>query len=280
MKVKQRNIIYKTIVWIATIITSVVFLLPIYWIFLSSITPREMIFTSPIHYIPLQPTLANYTLIFETLNFWKFASNTAVILSFSLLASTLFSVLAAYAFARIKFRGSNIALMFIFLSSILPMATTVIPLFQMFNKFDLIDKMGGMFILYTSMLLPFSTWIITSYLKQFPLSLEEAAWIDGSGFFRSMITIILPLMRPAVATILIINFITGMNEFMTPLIFSMQETKTLTVGMLEIASFSPYYAPWENISAYGSLMLIPIILFIIIFQKQIMEGLMSGGVKS
>lgn len=274
------KIINKTALWGATVVLGIIILLPVYWIFLSSITTREFLFKSPINYIPVSPTLDNYKSLFSSMKLGVLISNTGIIIFFALTLSIFISILAAYAFARIKFKGSSIALFFLLASTMLPASATVIPLFQLFNALDLMDKLEGLTILYMGMLVPFTTWIMVSFLKQVPLSLEEAAWMDGAGFFRTMFSVIIPLMKPAISTMLILNFILCMNEFFIPLIFSLHKAKTITMGMLEISTISPYQIPWDKISALSALMLVPIILFIVIFEKQIMEGLMAGGVKS
>ena len=268
------------LLWGSTAVLAFAILMPVYWIFLSSVTTRDDLFKSPIDYIPLRPTLQNYADLFSSIKMMPLIQNTAIIIFFTLVISTFISMLAAYAFARIKFKGSAAAMMFLLATSMFPPATTVIPLFQLFRDFKLIDKLEGLTILYIGMLVPFTTWIMASFLKQLPVSLEEAAWVDGAGFMRTMFSIIFPLMKPAVATMLIINFILCMNEFMIPLIFALNKANTITIGMLQISTISPYLIPWERISALAALMLIPIILFIVIFERQIMEGLMAGGIKS
>jgi len=270
----------KILIWFFTAVIGIIILLPVYWIILSSITPRDSLFKSPINYIPSNPTLENYAGLFASIKLGPMLYNTGVIIFFTLILSTFFSMLAAYAFARIDFKGSTTALFFLLASSMLPPATTVIPLFQLFKVLRLMDKLEGLTFLYIGMLVPFTTWIMVSFLKQLPISLEEAAWVDGAGFFRTMFSIIFPLMKPAISTMLIINFILCMNEFLIPLIFSLNKAKTLTMGMLQISTISPYLVPWEKISGLSTLMLLPIIIFIVIFEKQIMEGLMAGGVKS
>jgi len=266
--------------WFCSIIVTIIVLLPIYWIILSSITPRELLFQKPLNYFPTNLTWKNYLKVFNELPYFKYLINTIILSFTSTLLSLGFGFMAAYAFARIKFKGSGVILMAILLSSMLPPVSTILPLFDLFRAIGMLNKLVSLIILYTSLLIPFTTWIFVSFLKQIPVTLEEAAWIDGAGFTKTIFAVILPVMKPALATMFIVNFIIAWNEFLYPLVFSIdEEARTLSVGIVEVLSFSHYYVPWENISAMGSMMLIPIIVLVLFFQKQIMQGLMAGSIK-
>jgi multiple sugar transport system permease protein len=238
-----------------------------------------MLFTSPINYIPLKPTLENYFDLFKTVDVGGMAWQTMVITGFSLIFSILFGLTAAYAFTRYPFKGSNMVLLLILFSAMLPMTSIIIPMFQFFRKLRLIDTFPGLVILYTSSLIPFTTLAFVNFLNQIPKSLEEAAEVDGAGTIRKIFLILIPVIKPAITTMAIINFISCMNEFMIPLIFSLRKVQTLSVGITVIPRVSQYYVPWEKISAMATLILIPIVAFVIIFERNIMEGIMAGSIK-
>jgi ABC-type glycerol-3-phosphate transport system permease component len=265
--------------WIVAAFIAVVILFPVYWIFLSSVTPRDELFTTPIHYIPLHPSLENYVNLFKAVNVPWLAGNTAAITAVSLVLSIVLALIAAYAFSRIRFRGSKIAMGFLIASAMLPATSTVVPLFQFFRTLHLTDTFGGIVILYTSSFVPFTTLIFTTFFQQIPQQLEEAAFIDGAGLGRTLVSVIMPVMKPAIATMAIIIFILSMNEFLLPLIFATQKLKTLSLGITEIPRMSQYHTPWDEMSALGTLMLLPIVIFVIAFEKNIMQGLMAGSVK-
>ena len=267
------------LIWFFTIVTGILLLLPVYWIFLSSVTPADMLFSTPIHYIPLRPTLENYMNLFQQMNIGWLLFNTGSIIVLSLVCSILLSLLAAYAFARIKFRFSGMMLGFIVMSGMLPATSTIIPLFQYFRKLHLLGTFTGVVLLYVSALLPFTVLIFVNFLLQLPKSLEEAALVDGAGIGRVIFSIAIPLMKPAIATMAIINFILCMNEFMIPLIFGSEDLMTLSVGITQIHRINQYAVPWDQISALATIMLIPIVLFVMVFERRIMEGIMSGSVK-
>jgi multiple sugar transport system permease protein len=266
-------------IWLFTIVTGFVFLIPVYWIFMSSLTPKELLFTSPVHYFPSQLTLENYVQLFDKVDIGKLAKNTLIIIGVTLIATTSFCLVASYAFARIPFKGAKASLTFLLVSAMLPPTATIIPLYGYVSDLQLIDTFTAMVILYTSSFIPFTVVLFVSFLTQLPNTLEDAAMVDGAGILTTIFRIVLPIMKPIIATMAIINFIHGMNEFTIPLIFAMDQVKPLSIGITEIPRVDQYQVPWETISALASIMLIPIVAFVLIFERHIMEGLMAGSIK-
>ena len=118
-----------------------------------------------------------------------------------------------------------------------------------------------------------------TFIQQIPYSLEEAAAVDGANIRIRIFKVLFPLMRPAIATMAIINFLNSMNEFMIPLVFTNVKATPLSVGLTLIPRINQYNVPWEKISALASLMLVPIIIFVVFFEKHIIDGLTAGSVK-
>ncbi|MCZ8511725.1 carbohydrate ABC transporter permease [Paenibacillus filicis] len=275
----RRGVIATVSIWFFTIFTGLIFLLPVYWIFMSSLTPKELLFTSPVHYFPSKLTLENYIHLFESVKVGLLAKNTLIIISITLVATISFCLVASYAFARIPFKGAKASMTFLMVSAMLPPTATIIPLYQYVSELKLIDTYTAMVILYTSSFIPFTVVLFVSFLTQLPNTLEDAAMVDGAGILTTIFKIILPVMKPIIATMAIINFIHGMNEFTIPLIFAMDQVKPLSIGITEIPRIDQYQVPWETISALASIMLVPIVTFVLIFERHIMEGLMAGSIK-
>ncbi len=255
--------------------------LPIYWIVLSAFTPIQELFTSPLHYIPLHPSFVNFQTVAQVVNLGRECLNSGLLAIFSAGISVIVCVLAAYAFARIRFPGSNILFVGLLLSGFLPSIATIIPLFQTFQNLSLVDSLQGLVILLVSLLLPTSVWLLTSFVRQIPLEMEEAAQVDGANFPTVMWRIIIPMLRPALATLFLINLITAWDEFFFPLIFSRSDaTATLTLGITQ-AAVNPQYqsVAWGNEAAMGLIVIAPVFVLAMIFQKQIVEGLMAGALK-
>lgn len=257
-----------------------VVLLPLYWILMASITPRMFLFAQPFHYIPPAATLDNYIAVFNAVPYFRYLLNTVVVTVLASGASVLLSLLAAYAIARIPFRGRDLVFMVFLASLLLPPVATIIPLFQLFKTIRLIDTLLGLLILYTSALLPFTIWVLTSFLRQLPAEIEEAAMIDGANLPQLLLRIVFPLTRPIVATMFVINLIAGWNELIWALIFAQSEnSKTLTVGLTEANTAFVQGQPLEAISSMSVMMMVPVLVLTALFQRQIMAGLTAGAVK-
>jgi ABC-type glycerol-3-phosphate transport system permease component len=256
-------------------------LFPFYWIFISSVTPKHKLFSIPPLYFPWYFTAENFSRMVNNIPFYAYLRNSLWFSLSSSAISVLLSFFAAYAFARIRFRGSNVLLLFFLLSIALPPITTVIPLYELYGRVNLLNKIEGMVVAMSSLITPFTIWVLISFIKQVPVEIEEAAAIDGAGFFRILFRISLPLILPAVGTMFVINFITSWNELLYPLVFGVDaRSKTLTVGLTEVALESTAYGkPWDLMSALSVVMIIPVVVLVIIFQRTIVEGLTRGAIK-
>jgi ABC-type glycerol-3-phosphate transport system permease component len=209
--------------------------------------------------------------------------NTTLLATVSTVLALAVSLLAAYALARIDFPGANLVLIGLLASSMLPGTATVIPLFQMYQQVRLMDTLHGLLLLYGSALLPITTWVLVSFLRQVPIEIEDAAKVDGAGFAPLLWHIVLPVIRPGMATMFVINFIVGWNEFFTPLIFARGAgAKVIMMAISEaqvIGSSNQFYLQWGNMSAVAILATIPVFIITLLFQRQIVEGITSGVFK-
>lgn len=279
MSAKQKRILTFIFRWSLTLGVAMIILIPLYWVFISSITPRGELFSTPINFFPENFTFQNYVDLFVELDVATMAWNTLIITVCSLLLTIILGTAAAYAFARFElFQSVSWAFRLLLFSALIPPVITARPLYDFMKSFDLVDTYAGLIILYTSLLLPFSVLILYNFVKQIPVSLEEAAQIDGANFGTILFKIYFPLMKPAIATVSIINFIQSLNEFFTPLFFT-YKIKLLSVGITTVPRESNFEVPWDLISAMGWFIILPIILFVLFFEKNIMEGITQGGVK-
>ncbi|NCB93007.1 MAG: carbohydrate ABC transporter permease [Clostridia bacterium] len=266
--------------WFLCGLVTFVILFPVLWIFVSSITPPGELFKMPIDYIPDHPTLESYKFLIENVGLFDKIGNTVLIVGITLVVSTLLSAMAAYAFSRFKSRLISLAFGFILATMLIPEVVTARPLYEFMQKVGLYDTYPGLIILYISAVVPFTVLILSNFVGEIPASLEEAAAIDGATFIKRLYYVVLPLMKPAIATVCIINFITCLNNFFTPLYYS-NGIQVLSVAIVQLPLRDNMYGvPWDLVSAMGWIILLPIILFVAIFEKQIMDGIMAGGVKA
>lgn len=267
------------LMWGLAAIVGFLILFPLWWIFISSITPAGELFSKPIKYWPDHPTLESYRYLIRNVGLLPKIADTAIIVGLSILIGMIVSVMAAFSFARFRSRGLSLAVGFLLASMLIPDVVTARPLYDFLRSVHLYDTYTGLILLYISGLLPFSILILQNYLGDIPVSIEESASIDGCGFFQSMWYVTVPLLRPALATVCIVNFITCLNNFFTPLFYS-NGISVLSTAITQLPLRDNMYAvPWDLVSAMGWIIIVPIIIFVAIFQRQIMEGIMAGGVK-
>lgn len=266
--------------WILCAVTAFLILFPVYWIFISSITPPGELFQTPIDYLPDHPTLNSYVFLMEHVGLFSKIGNTVIIVGATLIIGTVLCAMASYAFARFRSRGISIAFAFIIATMLIPEVVTARPLYEFMQKVKLFDTYQGLIILYISSVIPFTVLILKNFVGEIPVSLEEAAAIDGASFPQRLFYVVLPLLKPAIATVCIINFITCLNNFFTPLYYS-NGIQVLSVAIVQLPLRDNMYGvPWDLVSAMGWIILLPIIIFVAIFEKQIMDGIMAGGVKA
>lgn len=276
----KHQMIMGAIRWMLTILVSFVILFPLFWIFISSITPAGELFSTPIDYIPDNPTLESYIFLIQNVGLPDKIFSTTIIVGLSIVISTFICIMAAYGFARYQSKWLTTAFGFILLSMLIPEVVTARPLYEFMRKVELYDTYPGLIILYMSGIIPFTVIILRGFIGEIPYSLEEAAAIDGANFFQVLFHITMPLLKPAIATVAIINFVTCLNNFFTPLFFS-NDIQVLSTAITQLPLRDNMYAvPWDLVSAMGWIIIFPIIIFVAIFEKQIMDGIMAGGVKA
>ncbi len=255
---------------------------PFYWIMLSSFTPKYELFTVPPRYWFSTFTLENYQTLANSIPLLRYFINSLLFAAGSSFVSVAAAFLASYALARLQFRGANFIFIAFVMSIALPQVGGLVPLFEVFKTTNLINTYHGLVILMSSLVLPFTVWILVPFLRQIPYEIEEAAIIDGARLPQLFWFIILPIMRPALATMAIINFIIAWNELVYPLVFATSGTnKTLSVGLVELA-VQPTAGggrPWDLLSALSMVMIVPVLFLVLLFQRMIVSGLTRGAVK-
>lgn len=272
---------HKLTVYVGFVIFVIVVGFPFYYIFISSITPRTELFTIPPSYFPRNPTLDNYFRMMDSVPFFIYFRNSLIFAVGSSAVSVMVSALAAYALARIRFPGSGIIYVGLILSVALPQIAVLVPLFEIFQTFGLINTHQGLILLMSSLMLPFTIMTLVSFIVQLPFEIEEAAFIDGASNVQILTRIVFPLIRPALATMFVINFIISWNELLYPLVFAQRiATKPLSLGLMELsADASTFTRPWDLMSAMSVMIVIPVLILVLFGQRMIIAGLARGAVK-
>jgi ABC-type glycerol-3-phosphate transport system permease component len=259
-----------------------VFGLPVYWILLSSVLPKSQLLSEPPTLFTTQPTLDNIRRTAQQVPLIQYFGNSLLFALGAALLSVTLSFLAAYAFARTRFRGSNALLLVFLLTMALPQIATTIPLFKLFQSVGLVNTHIGLILLEGSLLVPFTVWTLISFVKQIPAELEQAAHVDGANLLQTLWLVVVPLMRPAFVTMFLINFIITWNELFYPLVFAnTDQTRPLTIGLVQLTTVNSGTAsrPWDLMSTLSAFMIVPIIALVALGQRSIIAGLTSGSGK-
>jgi ABC-type glycerol-3-phosphate transport system permease component len=279
---KLERIFNSFLIYLGVALFLFVILLPFYWILISSFTPKYQMFSLPPRWFPSEITFENYVNLINNIPFYKYYLNSLIFAIFSSFISVLLAFLAAYALARVQFRGSNVIFLIFVVSIAIPQIGTLVPLFEMYKTLHLINSRFGMMLLMSSLIMPFTVWTMVSFIQQLPEEMEEAARIDGANLVQVLWQIVVPVVKPAIATMVIINFIISWNELLYPLVFATSAaTKTLSVGLVELAVDPAMGSgrPWDLMSALSVSMIIPVLLLVLFFQRLIVSGLTKGAIK-
>ncbi|MGO2540136.1 carbohydrate ABC transporter permease [Specibacter sp. AOP5-B1-6] len=191
----------------------------------------------------------------------------------------LFGVFAAYALARLNFRGKFLVLGVVLGASMFPGVAIVTPLFQLFTNINWMGTYQALIIPNISFVLPLTVYTLTSFFREMPWELEEAARIDGCTAGQAFRKVIMPLAAPAVFTTAILAFIAAWNEYLIASILSNDTTQTVTVAIASFAGAQPHQEPYTAVMAAGTVVTIPLVILVLIFQRKIVAGLTAGAVK-
>jgi len=275
---KAKRTIGNTITYAVLVGASLLALLPLAWIISTSFKPITEIYSNPPHWIPIEPTMQNYTEVLFSSNIPAAFLNSIIVGVGVALLSLLLGGAMGYAFARFRFRGSKFFSMFILISQMLPITVLMIPMFQMSNSMDLMDTRMGLTLAHLVIALPLVTWISRGYFHTIPVEIEEAARVDGCGMLRTIVSIILPLLRPALAATGIYAFVSSWNEFaLANVLTRTMSSRTVPVTLSEFSTF--FRVDWGQTMAAAMIITIPVIVIFMLLQKQFIEGLSSGAIK-
>lgn len=274
---KNSSMWSKPFYYVIVFAVATISLYPIFLMFLSSFKTNAEIFKNPLG-LPTEFTLDTYRTLMSKIPFDQYFMNSVIVSVTSVLLVVVFCSLAAYYIARFKFSWNN-AIFFIFLlGMMIPIKLGIVPLFILMRDLGLINSLWSLIFMNIATGTPLTMLILTGFFKTMPIELEEAARMDGAGNLRVLWSVLLPLMRPALGTVVIVNFISAWNDFFFPLIFITEKAKmTIPVGMLSL--FGEHSADWGSLFAGLTLASLPMMILFFIASKQFMEGLTAGAVK-
>ena len=256
--------------WIYAAIATV----PLLIMLLNSLRKNRELATEPLG-LPLQPDFTSYQRAWIEASFSTYFVNSIIVTVSSVLIATAVSLLAAYALARAKGRIMSIVEAIFISGLMMPVFLMIVPIFYLLDSFGLISSRLGLVMVYAAVSIPFSVFVLTTFFRQLPGELEEAARLDGAGPFRMFWSVMAPLVRPAIATVVVFRFVPIWNDFFYPLILIRnRENYTLPVGLTTF--FGEYQTDWSTLFAGLVIATLPLILLFLVATRQIIAGLTSG----
>lgn len=279
---KTRRILIKIFDYVVLTLLSAIVLIPLFWLLGNSVKSNKDIRVNMAKFLPSpgEWQIENFASAWERGNIGRAILNSAIITAVSVFLIVVVTYLAAYAIARVRYKGSTVVLaLFVSLMTVPLSQVVMIPQYRMISGMNLVSTYPGVILLYVAGGIPFSVFLLTSFLRTFPIEMDEAAAIDGCNRMQIILNILLPLSKPGLATVIIFQSMNIWNDYFTPLIYLRSpQMRTITLslknfqGMWGLTDYNTMFAAIATVT-------LPIVIIYVIFQKQFISGLISGSVK-
>ncbi|NYD42919.1 carbohydrate ABC transporter permease [Nocardioides panaciterrulae] len=266
--------------WVGFALIMVWCLLPVAWIISLSFKSVEETGVGSPQFLPKDPTWQNYKDIIDNPDFTAALRNSFGIALISTLLSVIFATLAAYAIARLEFRGKRLVLSLALAIAMFPVVALVGPLFDLWRTLHLFNTWPGLIIPYMSFTLPLAIWTLSAFFREIPWEMEQAAQVDGATSWQAFRKVIVPLAAPGVFTAAILTFFFAWNEFVLAIsLTSTTASRTVPAQLSFFVGPDPFNPPYGQLATASVLVTIPVIVIVLLFQRRIVAGLTSGAVK-
>lgn len=276
----KKQVDLKTVVcvYLPLIVILIFILFPFYWTLITSLKPENELYGMVVTYWPKAFTLESYRKLFTTtVNFLGAIKNSFLVASMTTLVSLTASTLAAYAFSRYQFAGRKILMCTFLCNNMFPTVLLLIPLYSIMRKLGLLYTPTSLVLSYTTFTIPFSVWLLLGFFNDLPMSLEEAALVDGCHRGTAFVRIILPILGPCLVATGVYIFMTSWNEYTFAVMFTNAETRTIPVALKSL--IGQLGVQWDLLTAGGIITIIPVCIMFFFAQKRLVEGLTAGAVK-
>lgn len=265
-------------VYILLLLYTALILVPIIWLFLTSIKTEGEALRIPVVLLPQTPAFENYVAVFKRVPFARYILNTVVVAMGCVIVCGICGSLAAYSFSRFRFPGRDIFLFMALGARMIAPVALVIPFFIISRALRLFDTRLILIMTHIYANLPIFIWLMVAFFKSIPREIEEAGEIDGCSKLEVLVRIVLPLSAPGFIAASIITFVWSWNEFLFALtLTSSARAKTLSVGLTDF--FADRYIMWNQLTAGAVIACIPAIVFVFFFQKHLRKGILAGSIK-
>ncbi|MED4909370.1 carbohydrate ABC transporter permease [Brevibacillus centrosporus] len=273
MRNKTYQVLYYVVLWLI----SILFFLPVFWIFLSAFKSKDDLLAMPPKWV-FTPTLDNLLAMFAGNNFFKYLLNSFVISLTAVLIALVVSFLASYSFSRFQPKGTNF-LMFLLLSMrMVPAAAVVVPVFLMYTSLGWKDTHVGIILFYAMFSIPFSVWILKGFIDGVSIRYDETALVNGGSRFHVIFRVVLPQVKPGLIAAFIFNMIFVWNEFLFNFIIGGKKVSTIPVALAN-GLYTSKGIDWTFIASLSLVYTLPLIIAIYFFQRYLLVGMTFGTVR-
>jgi trehalose/maltose transport system permease protein len=271
---------FQALFWLVVAMILFYVLFPFYWAVKTSLTPPGDLARTALDWFPDHPVLSNYVEVFRIQPFGRNLINSLMVAVGTVLVSLLLSAPAAYAVGKFRFKGKTPLMYVILAVSVFPQIAVLPGLYAVVKWLHLYNTWAALILSYLIFTLPFTVWTLTTFVREIPTELEEAAVIDGASPLVTLFRVLLPVMKPALVTTGLLAFINAWNEFLFALTFTSDNSaRTVPVAIGMFTGASQHESPFTLIMAASVVVTVPLIALVLIFQRKIVEGLTAGAVK-
>jgi len=255
----------------------VLLIFPFYWIFITSVKPESELYGAVVTYWPHHITFQAYRDLFESFNFIKYMKNSLIVAVVTTCTTLVLALLAAYAFCRFRFPGRKFLMGLFLCNNMFPTVLLLIPLYAIMRQWGVLYTPTALILAYTTFTLPFCVWLLNGYIKDTPVSLEEAAQIDGCNRYQAFMKVFLPIMKPCLVATGVYIFMQAWNEYTYASLLSNADSRTITVALKTL--IGQLGVQWDMLTAGGIISVVPVCIMFFFAQKRLIEGLTAGAVK-
>lgn len=275
---RLKHLIGKSAFYLLLIVIGLYTVFPFYWAIVSSLKSGSALFQ--VEFWPTHPQWNNYVAVFREQPFGRNILNSVFVAVSTVALSLALALAAAYAVGRVQFRGRRLLLFVILGVSMFPQIAVLSGMFELISALGLYNNLLALSFSYLIFTLPFTVWVLTTFMRELPKELEEAAIVDGATPLTIVTRVFLPLMGPAIVTTGLLAFIAAWNEFLFALTFTLSsDMRTVPVAIALISGASSHELPWGNIMAASVIVTVPLIVLVLVFQRRIVSGLTAGAIK-
>ncbi|KXU51608.1 MAG: carbohydrate ABC transporter permease [Longibaculum muris] len=287
MKKKFDNVdrLYKVFIYVALITLAISIIVPVAWVFMASIKENKEFYSNP-WALPAGFYFQNFINAFEKASMGSYFFNSVISTALALIILLVVSLPASYVLARYKFKGKRILNTLFMAGLFINVNYIVVPIFLMLMGWDdtlnisfFLDNIVVLAVVYASTAIPFTVYLLSSYFQTLPKAYEEAALIDGCGYFKTMIKVMIPMAKPSIVTVILFNFLAFWNEYIIALTLMSGSNRTLPVGLLALMQASRGKAEYGMMYAGLVIVMLPTLILYIMVQKKLTQGMTLGGLK-